>query len=624
MLNNLMANAFNKKLRFIATVILTVAVLGFIVPQPVYAQILDCGTNIGCYFRTALNGFLDLIAGFIAYVSAAFVWLAAFLVNFSFNMNLRLDSGGVIGAGWGITNALANLGFTLAIIVIAFATILRFQSYSYKQTLFKLIAAAMLVNFSLLIAFVFIDFSNVLTGYFLKISTGNKIEIAGSLANAFRVQSMRETASSTTVVSIGEDVVVGLTSIAFQVVFNIIIIITLLALAVMMGIRYIALSILLILAPLAWLFWILPFTQKWWNQWWGAFIKWVIFAPAVSLFVYIAIQTVNTMGATVSGATKDAAKNMTSNQPTFIADVLGKTANMVVLVGILLGGLITANSMGIAGASVAMGVANKIKGAAIGYAGGKLKGGYEAVKNKALTGGQKEETDKITGKKISTSFAQRLARGAAFVPGLRGVAGRVGEASGVRMQAAVQEKIKALEKQTETAGARQIFSNRVLGRIVAPVNPEDAAAEGIQAIKIGLGSQLKTKNKAVWDSYINAIKTTGTSNEVLKIMPELATTFNKTIEDVIKKMRPEETSKINEASLSHIANPTTAGKIVLELQGTNLRSLNRTGSKEQVENTKATIKNLDTNRGTLTATEIGKLDGLLDYIKNNTELQDWA
>ena len=393
-----MINNSNKKMRFITVIILAVAVLNFIIPnifintaqaatstlvanQALFAAsggllgstgstngALKCGVlDIGACFKNALNGFLDLIAAGVAYISAAFVWLAAFLVNFSFDMNLRLGTGGVIGAGWSITNGLANLGFVLAIIVIAFATILRFPGYGWKPALLKLIAAALLVNFSLLIAFVFIDFSNVLTGYFLKISTQNKVEIAGSLANAFRIQSMREAPTSTTVASIGEDVVVGLATIAFQVAFNIIIILTFLALAVMMGVRYIALSILLILAPLAWLFWILPFTQKWWQEWWSAFIKWVIFAPTVSLFIYIAIQTVNTMGTTTQEAAKDAA--LGGDQPVFIKDVLGKIADMAVVTGILLGGLIAANKTGIAGSSMFYKAGQKMAKAAQGYTG---------------------------------------------------------------------------------------------------------------------------------------------------------------------------------------------------------------------------------------------------------------
>lgn len=72
-----------------------------------------------------------------------------------------------VSIGFGISLQIANVVFVIAIIAIAFATILRWKEYEAKKLLSKLILATLLVNFSLLIAGVMLDASNVFTLYFI-------------------------------------------------------------------------------------------------------------------------------------------------------------------------------------------------------------------------------------------------------------------------------------------------------------------------------------------------------------------------------------------------------------------------------------------------------------------------
>jgi hypothetical protein len=55
----------------------------------------------------------------------------------------------------------ANLGFVLFIILIALATIVRYQDYEAKKLLPRLIAAAILVNFSIAIPTVILNFTHI-------------------------------------------------------------------------------------------------------------------------------------------------------------------------------------------------------------------------------------------------------------------------------------------------------------------------------------------------------------------------------------------------------------------------------------------------------------------------------
>ncbi len=49
-------------------------------------------------------------------------------------------------------NQLCNIFFILALIIIAMATLFRIDSYKYRDLLVQLIIAALLINFSLVIA----------------------------------------------------------------------------------------------------------------------------------------------------------------------------------------------------------------------------------------------------------------------------------------------------------------------------------------------------------------------------------------------------------------------------------------------------------------------------------------
>ena len=82
-----------------------------------------------------------------------------------------------------------NLGFVLAIIVIAFATIFRIQSYAMKQVLWKLIVAALLVNFSLVIAGAFINIAdNVTSSFNNKILGASGVGLSTKLAGVLNTQ----------------------------------------------------------------------------------------------------------------------------------------------------------------------------------------------------------------------------------------------------------------------------------------------------------------------------------------------------------------------------------------------------------------------------------------------------
>ena len=128
----------------------------------------------------------------IGLIASVFVEIGAYLINWGITINTNLIGDSLVARGFGITLDIVNLGFVLAIILMAFATILRIESYDMKKMLWKLIVAALLVNFSLTIAGVFLDFTGVFSQFFIDRVQG-AAGFSTALANAFNPQFLLKT-----------------------------------------------------------------------------------------------------------------------------------------------------------------------------------------------------------------------------------------------------------------------------------------------------------------------------------------------------------------------------------------------------------------------------------------------
>jgi len=371
----------------------------------------NAGTLIGGFSAYGINLIFQFIINAVGFIGGTLFSLAGALTNFTLSLNFDILNNPMIDVGWGISRDLANLGFVLFIIIIAIATILRIQQYEAKSTLGKLIAVALLVNFSLLFASVFIDFSNMLTNYFIQSITPSGVTGLGpSLANAFGIQNLLSVKDATEIGPMlalkGQYMVI--TSGLFVAAFTFLGALSLLALAVMFLVRYVILSILLILVPLAFLFIILPATKNLWDKWSKEFMKWIIFAPAASFFLYLAVYMTINYGKLMNNLATQSQGIGTADQMNFanliINQPLQTIGRMVIVIGFLLGGLITANSMGIAGSKAFMGVAVAAGKGIRGYVGKKSQQGFSYLPRTNM--GQK-----VTEKMMNTPGLRTIGRG---------------------------------------------------------------------------------------------------------------------------------------------------------------------------------------------------------------------
>ncbi|MFA6354612.1 MAG: hypothetical protein WCX12_02945 [Candidatus Paceibacterota bacterium] len=395
----------------------------------VYAQGTDVGTPIVASVMKATGGMFSLsgiaakVIGWIAYsigylissLASVVIMLQTWIIQIVLHMNGQVIQSAIVQNGFQVTLSIANLGFLTALIVIAVATILRRETYGIKQLLWKLIVAALLVNFSLVFVGVIINFSDQLTNYFLKafpgqgggsIITNNPYDAGASnfaerLVVAFQPQqylaatggkdggnvdlATRANAgwgsfASTAGSSIGQ-MLAPIASIIMVTLGLITIVIILAVFSFMLVVRYIYLSILIILMPLAWVAWIFPSMQKHWGEWWGKFLKWTFFAPIVIFFMWLVITTGSVMGndqntgspfygveanfSSTAGGLTGGISNFFGGAFTPIILTFLKGIVLVLLMG---GGLMVANSLSITGAKAGIAAAQKLGKGVQGYA----------------------------------------------------------------------------------------------------------------------------------------------------------------------------------------------------------------------------------------------------------------
>lgn len=348
------------------------------VPVTTHADTATVASIAGTVFGGVLAAAIGWPIFVLNYILVAILGLAVPLISYFISvvlqLNMNIIKSNMVGSGFTITLSLANLGFVLAIIIIAIATILRYQSYALKQTLWKLVAAAVLVNFSLVISGAILNFSDTLSLYFLNSinpsgSDSSYVNFASTLAGSFgpqRIFFAGNQGTSATGLGTGGSVdawagggqtfagaLTFILNIFFPTIFLAVAVIALGGLFIMLLIRYIYIGILLILMPMAWLLWIFPATAGQWKKWWSKFIEWTMFAPIVLFFIWLSILTMggsdpnNIQGMIFQPDQNSIVRGLSGVIGNFLSGLLGPLLQMSMMIAMLFAGLFMAKSMGI-------------------------------------------------------------------------------------------------------------------------------------------------------------------------------------------------------------------------------------------------------------------------------------
>ncbi|MBI4836875.1 MAG: hypothetical protein HY813_00495 [Candidatus Portnoybacteria bacterium] len=303
----------------------------------------------------------------------------------------------VVRHGWTLVRDLANMFFALILLIIAFATILHIESYGMKQLLWKLVVSAILINFSFTLAGLIIDFSQVLTVFFIEKSRGPGGQISAKvILDGLQIDKLYVTDTNNSWVRSLWNIFAGaLGGPTVGTILDMILIIVILAvtafsiggLAVLFLVRIVALWILLILSPLAWFCMVLPATQSIWHKWWGEFLKWSFFAPAATFFLYLSIYLIDnkTLFTEMLTPAYTASGDKTQYISSFLSDPRFLLQYICILI-FLLGGVLVARQMGIMGANAVITLGKSAKSLALGTVAGAGAAGGIWAGRRALVG----------------------------------------------------------------------------------------------------------------------------------------------------------------------------------------------------------------------------------------------
>ncbi|MGW8185455.1 MAG: hypothetical protein ACWGHO_05090 [Candidatus Moraniibacteriota bacterium] len=290
-------------------------------------------------------------------VGAAALLLEAALKPDLFNALVRGEG---LYSMWAVVRDVLNLFFMLILLFSAFATIFQVEKYHLKKMIIMLVVMALLVNFSFAISRFVVDFSNSAMYFFVDEFFADGVATAAAGG---------EVTSKTTIIAellgiaklyqeigTGKDEVVSL---ILLIIINFISFITIFSYAISLTVRMIALSILIAISPVGFVFAFFPATKGYADEWWGKLFKYAVSGPILVFFLMLAIVSLTRLETSSLGAVAGATL---PDDPSLVALV----SYIVLPVTFLWAGLIASQKMGGAASGMAMGMmkktGNNIKG----------------------------------------------------------------------------------------------------------------------------------------------------------------------------------------------------------------------------------------------------------------------
>ncbi len=301
------------------------------------------GVNIAGFLEP-FNNALDFITNqfdtaMIWGVVATFVnWMSGWLINFAIDLNNEITISPVLAYGSDVILGLVNFAFIIALIMIAITTILRLGSWSTDKLLFRLVFAMIMVNLTLLMATTLLNIGTkvtkamyvtanpcpgVMSNKFSAPELFTKIQIKGTESLITSAENDIKTAvsninssanlgngTSLNVFKAAIDViweniktlinffVIDFLALIFADLISIVGALTFLTLAIFLFLRYVVLTLLLLVSPAIWISYIVKDGTKGlpgsltggWSKWWSQFLCWTFFGPVIVFFIALGNQ----------------------------------------------------------------------------------------------------------------------------------------------------------------------------------------------------------------------------------------------------------------------------------------------------------------------------------------------
>lgn len=244
---------------------------------------------------------LDTVRSLAAWVLSLSAQLLSYVLSPQFN-NLPLTREGIVTVGWTITREMANILFVIWMVIIAFSSILNIDDYGAKKRFALLITIALLVNFTQVITGVIVDMSQILMNFF--IGQGLSPETPLAIAQAMHIDKLlvdnpefgtilKEKSGLSQITFFGIPIGHAIYSYGtkiFSIIFLALAAHLFLLIALIFIIRIVALWIITILAPIAFVLGIMPFGSGWLKTWWSQLFSWSFIGVTMAFFLYLAAR----------------------------------------------------------------------------------------------------------------------------------------------------------------------------------------------------------------------------------------------------------------------------------------------------------------------------------------------
>jgi hypothetical protein len=243
-------------------------------------------------FNSPANWFIRILSQIMLVIGELCITLTTFALEFLIRLAQYNDFSNAppVLIGWFMIRDLANMFFVVALLVIAFGTILGLEQYEWKKALGKLVIAAILINFSKLIAQVIIDAAHVVTITFLNAIASTA---GGNIINMFGLDDLYKITNTIPPEQLaGQGLRLDLFVASFMIMmFSALVLITIGVYFLLLLIRMVVLWTLIIISPFAYILQILPQTKSYAQEYWKEFINHVILAPMMVFFLWLAFAS---------------------------------------------------------------------------------------------------------------------------------------------------------------------------------------------------------------------------------------------------------------------------------------------------------------------------------------------
>jgi len=329
------------------------------------------GGIIGEIFAAVVAAGVTILVGIVNTVIGVFAWfifqIATWFIDVAIQMNTQVAVSKVIENGFEKVLMFANLGIIVALVVIAFMVMLR--KGDAGKLLARFVIMALLINFGFYITTkLFVEPVDEITRQIDIATNFGPITFATAFIPPLQIKTIAEPPGGPNPLRINEesilpgltfDVLISLMSVLFSVAFLVVGTITLFGFAGILFVRYIYLGILIILLPIAWLSYVFPNIKiaggHPFTQWWGQFVRWLLFAPISMFFFFLAVQSVDIDA--LDPTRIDETRHYFNEA---LIGGLASIADMVIIIGLMVGGMIVANKMSITGASMVLNTTKKV------------------------------------------------------------------------------------------------------------------------------------------------------------------------------------------------------------------------------------------------------------------------